>query len=67
MARDATRLYHYIRALDHHDWAFEFSDDPSQVSRGRESLRKVEAEAKEVDQDFAIWNDRCPPSHRRTE
>lgn len=62
---EPTRLIDYINALDAHDWLFEFSDDQTVWHRGRTSLRKIQDQAKEVDPDFVIWNDRCPPDCRR--
>lgn len=57
---ESTDLIEYIAALHAHDWSFEFTDDMTVWRAGRESLRRLDAMQREIDPDFAVWNDNCP-------
>lgn len=50
----------YIQALKNHDWSFEFSDDQATYAAGRESLAQLKLAQRELDADFAIWNQHAP-------
>lgn len=51
----------YVKALKAHDWAFEFSDDADTYRAGRESLAQLKLAQRELDSDFALWNQHCHP------
>lgn len=50
----------YTKLLLRHDWSHEFSDDTDKAQRGRAQLRELRLVQREVDPDFAIWNQHCP-------
>lgn len=51
----------YVTLLQRHDWSHEFSDDHGAYTRGREQLAELRLVQREIDPDFAIWNQHCPP------
>ena len=51
----------YVTLLQRHDWSHEFSDDRSAYTRGREQLAELRLVQREIDPDFEIWNQHCPP------
>lgn len=54
----------YVKALQTHDWHFEFSDDPSVYARGRDAFAALKMLQRELDADFALWNEHAPESFR---
>lgn len=59
---DAARLQReaYIRLLQQHDWAYQFSDDHSVWSRGKESARQIQLLRREIDADGVLYAQYAP-------
>tara|TARA_R110000772_G_scaffold51719_4_gene118722 strand:+ start:2411 stop:2602 length:192 start_codon:yes stop_codon:yes gene_type:complete len=49
----------YIKALNAHDWSFEWSDDHSVWKRGNQQRADINAVRPILDEDYAIWNAHC--------
>jgi len=49
----------YIKALNAHDWSFEWSDDDTVWKRGRQQRADLNAARQLLDADYAIWNAHC--------
>ena len=49
----------YIKALNAHDWSFEWSDDDTVWRRGRQQRADLNAVRPLLDVDYAIWNAHC--------
>jgi len=60
---DADRLA-YEAALRRHDWTFEYSDDHSVYTRGRQALIALRAQQARIDPAFVIWNSIAPAGYR---
>lgn len=56
----------YVRALQAHDWGFEFSDDHSRYTAGKEALAQLKLAQREVDPDFSVWNQYAPADQQRS-
>ncbi len=50
----------YVRLLQAHDWSYDYSDDIAMYRRGRDQLAQLRIVQKEIDADFAIWNQHAP-------
>ena len=54
----------YVELLKKHDWSYEYSDDQSVWLRGvgqRQTLTRLQ---KELDKDYAVWNEHAPTDYR---
>lgn len=62
----AERLAEFERALQYHDWHFNYSDDPSVYHRGYDAQQRLEAMRRTLIADGlkaeadAIWSRYCP-------
>lgn len=54
----------YVTLLHQHDWSHEFSDDPRAVAQGRDQLRELRMVQREIDPDYALWNQHAPEACR---
>lgn len=54
------RINTYLKALQAHDWSYDFSDDHETWKRGFNSKQALLNEAKEIDKDFLIWDSIAP-------
>lgn len=50
----------YVRRLDSHDWAHEWSDDGATYRRGVEQLEVLRKYQRALDPEFLIWNCHAP-------
>lgn len=64
MDNRAEHLAAYIKALQAHDWAFEWSDDHKVWTQGRDSLEALRRAQSMIDADFMVWNRLCPEEWR---
>ena len=55
----------YQQRLAAHDWFFEYSDDHSVWLSGRAELGQLQSMQRELDPDFAIWNQFAPSDYQR--
>lgn len=60
----ATPTAAYVQLLQSHDWHYEFSDDHAVWCRGRDQRAALSKVQRELDADFAIWNQHAPESCR---
>ena len=58
------QLEAYMKALREHDWGFEYTDDMSVWTRGRDSLTALRYVQPALDPDYMIWNQFCPAEWR---
>lgn len=58
--RKAEHLVAYIKALQGHDWDFEWSDDYAVWRSGKDSLQALRMAQELIDQDHMIWNQFAP-------
>lgn len=56
----------YKQRLSSHDWSYEYSDDHSVWSRGRDERQRLSAQARQLDPDYTIWNSLAPEGYRIT-
>ena len=54
----------YIKALQMHDWGYDFADDHRVWTMGRDSLNALRAVQPVIDADFSIWNAHCAPGYQ---
>lgn len=54
----------YIEALKKHDWSYEMSDDHAAWIRGSNERSRLNRMQRELDADFAIWNEHAPTLYR---
>jgi len=57
-------MYVYTKALSFHDWHYEYSDDHSVWVRGKDERAALLEFQKQIDPDFAIWNQYAPEGHK---
>lgn len=55
----ADHLSDYIELLQSHDWSHEFSDDHRQYLRGYGQLQRLRTMQRQLDADYALWNQFC--------
>lgn len=55
----------YRHLLQDHDWTHERSDDQRAYLKGRREIKVLRKLQKELDPDWTVWNELCPPSFRR--
>jgi hypothetical protein len=53
-------LEQYKAALAAHDWYYEYSDDHRVWCEGRDHKAKISEARKQLDPDYAIWNEYAP-------
>jgi hypothetical protein len=54
----------YRAALASHDWYYDYSDDYSAWSRGRDERNALNAARRTLDADSAIWNEYAPKQYQ---
>lgn len=59
-----TSTERYRHLLQDHDWTYEMSDDGHYYRKGRAERAELERLRKELDPDYKIWNEVCPPSYK---
>ncbi len=62
----ALDLWKYAKLLKEHDWTYAFSDDQRVWRKGEAERKVLEDMQKVLDNNFAIWNMKCPPEYKRT-
>jgi hypothetical protein len=61
---NADHLAAYIKALQGHDWSFNYTDDQRVWRRGQDSLEALIAARKLIDPDGMVWNQWAPEDYR---
>ena len=56
----------YRAALKAHDWYYPYADNYGAFVKGKESADRLEMMRKQLDPDYAIWNELAPADFRRT-
>ena len=59
-AQAVSRNDAYIDALKRFDWQFTFSEDYRYVRTQRAALKVLQAEQREIDPSFEVWNQYAP-------
>lgn len=55
----------YKRLLRIHDWQYDYADDHSVWTRGKNEREKLVRLANDLDPDFSIWNSIAPEEFHR--
>lgn len=58
-------LKQYRELLQHHDWTYEYSDDIRMWRAGKVQRDVINNLQPELDPDFELWNQYCPPEWKR--